>query len=191
MPFQYIAIEGPMGVGKTSLAERLATRIGRRHDPRGNGESVPRGLLRRPSGIGVAGTALLSAEQAPSATIDPTRRSFRQSTVSDYLFDKDKILRISISMTTSCYLSAPLRSADERRVGAGSGDLSSGAHRRSGSPTTTRRRGPMASHSTEQEYLRELNEAYQHFFFHYSATPLLVVETSQLDLPEATMPSTI
>ena len=31
-------------------------------------------------------------------------------------------------------------------------------------------------------YLRELNEAYQHFFFHYSATPLLVVETSQLDL---------
>jgi hypothetical protein len=28
----------------------------------------------------------------------------------------------------------------------------------------------------------ELNEAYNHFFFHYSATPLLVVETSQLDL---------
>jgi deoxyadenosine/deoxycytidine kinase len=27
-----------------------------------------------------------------------------------------------------------------------------------------------------------VNEAYQHFFFHYSATPLLVVETSQLDL---------
>ena len=32
------------------------------------------------------------------------------------------------------------------------------------------------------EYVRELNEAYQHFFFHYSATPLLVVETSQFDL---------
>ena len=31
-------------------------------------------------------------------------------------------------------------------------------------------------------YLRELNEAYNHFFFHYTATPLLVVETSQLDL---------
>ena len=34
------------------------------------------------------------------------------------------------------------------------------------------------------EYLRELNEAYQHFFFHYTATPLLVVETSQFD-PDA------
>jgi deoxyguanosine kinase len=32
------------------------------------------------------------------------------------------------------------------------------------------------------EYVREVNEAYQHFFFHYTATPLLVVETSQLDL---------
>jgi len=26
-----------------------------------------------------------------------------------------------------------------------------------------------------------LNEAYHHFFFHYTATPLLVVETSQFD----------
>jgi deoxyadenosine/deoxycytidine kinase len=34
----------------------------------------------------------------------------------------------------------------------------------------------------DADYLRELNEAYQHFFFHYSATPLLVVETSQVDL---------
>ena len=32
------------------------------------------------------------------------------------------------------------------------------------------------------EYLAELNEAYNHFFFHYTATPLLVVETSQMDL---------
>ena len=33
----------------------------------------------------------------------------------------------------------------------------------------------------DAEYLSELNEAYQHFFFHYTATPLLVVETSQFD----------
>jgi len=34
----------------------------------------------------------------------------------------------------------------------------------------------------DDEYVRELNEAYNHFFFHYTATPLLVVETSQFDL---------
>ena len=33
----------------------------------------------------------------------------------------------------------------------------------------------------DDEYVRELNEAYNHFFFHYNATPLLVVETSQFD----------
>ena len=33
----------------------------------------------------------------------------------------------------------------------------------------------------DDDYLRELNEAYHHFFFHYTATPLLVVETSQFD----------
>ncbi len=34
----------------------------------------------------------------------------------------------------------------------------------------------------DEEYLAELAEAYNHFFFHYTATPLLVVETSQIDL---------
>ena len=34
----------------------------------------------------------------------------------------------------------------------------------------------------DDDYIGELNEAYNHFFFHYTATPLLVVETSQFDL---------
>jgi deoxyguanosine kinase len=34
----------------------------------------------------------------------------------------------------------------------------------------------------DDDYVRELNEAYNHFFFHYNVTPLLVVETSHLDL---------
>ena len=34
----------------------------------------------------------------------------------------------------------------------------------------------------DDDYLGELNEAYTHFFYHYNTTPLLVVETSQLDL---------
>jgi deoxyadenosine/deoxycytidine kinase len=33
----------------------------------------------------------------------------------------------------------------------------------------------------DPDYLRELNEAYHHFFFHYNSTPLLVVETSEFD----------
>src|SRR5262245_44009140 len=33
----------------------------------------------------------------------------------------------------------------------------------------------------DPDYLKELNKAYHHFFVHYNATPLLVVETSQFD----------
>ena len=32
------------------------------------------------------------------------------------------------------------------------------------------------------DYLHELNEAYNHFFFHYTAGPLLTVETSHVDV---------
>jgi deoxyadenosine/deoxycytidine kinase len=47
----------------------------------------------------------------------------------------------------------------------------------------SRRADPeLAAFEPDPEYLKELNEAYQHFFFHYTATPLLVVETSQASL---------
>src|SRR5262249_44644085 len=46
----------------------------------------------------------------------------------------------------------------------------------------TRRADPSTTAlEPDPEYLRELNEAYHHFFFHYDATPLIVVETSELD----------
>ena len=32
-----------------------------------------------------------------------------------------------------------------------------------------------------QEYLAEVNRAYNHYFFHYTATPLLVVNTAEVD----------
>ena len=35
--------------------------------------------------------------------------------------------------------------------------------------------------SPDEQYVRELVEAYHHFFFHYTSTPLLVIETSQFD----------
>jgi deoxyadenosine/deoxycytidine kinase len=33
----------------------------------------------------------------------------------------------------------------------------------------------------DRKYLEELNAAYTHFFFHYDASPLLVVNTSDID----------
>ena len=50
-----------------------------------------------------------------------------------------------------------------------------------------RRGRELAQRNSEHQHLddkvlEELNEAYNHYFFHYTATPLLVVETSHVDL---------
>src|SRR5262245_61102496 len=91
MAFQYIAIEGPIGVGKTSLAERLATRL----DATTVLEDSENPFLADFYG-GRAGAAL----QAQLFYLLSRHRQqvglrqgdlFAQSTVSDYLFDKDKI----------------------------------------------------------------------------------------------------
>jgi deoxyadenosine/deoxycytidine kinase len=108
---------------------------------------------------------------------------FAQTTICDYLFDKDKIfaylnlddneLFIYSGCTTccartcrrrisSCYLQAPTEVLERRA-----------APRPHARPE---RRAPRAR--PRPDYVKELNEAYQHFFFHYTATPLLVVETS-------------
>ena len=108
---------------------------------------------------------------------------FLQATVCDYLFDKDKIFaylnlddnelfiyqRLYDLLASDVpvpdmvvYLAAPTEVLLER----------------------LRRRPEEPERELawpDETYVRELNEAYQHFFFHYTATPLLVVETSEFD----------
>jgi deoxyguanosine kinase len=184
MSFQYIAIEGPIGAGKTSLAERLATRL----DAAAILEEAENPFLADFYG-GRAGSALQAQlfyllnrhrQQASMRQGD----LFAQSTVSDYLFDKDKIFaylnlddnelfiyqRLYDLLSTDVpapdlviYLQAPTEVL-VRRIRERARDLE------------------RDTLDPDPRYLKELNEAYQHFFFHYTATPLLVVETSQLDL---------
>src|SRR5688500_6009948 len=91
MSFQYIAIEGPIGAGKTSLAERLATRI----DATAILEESENPFLADFYG-GRAGAALqtqlfyLLNRHRQQMTVRQGDL-FAQTTVSDYLFDKDKI----------------------------------------------------------------------------------------------------
>ena len=81
------------------------------------------------------------------------------------------------------HLPAAVRSARARRAAARSRDLPAGADRRPAAPrcADARRDAEADALIPTTTYLRELNEAYHHFFFHYTATPLLVVETSQFD----------
>jgi deoxyadenosine/deoxycytidine kinase len=42
-------------------------------------------------------------------------------------------------------------------------------------------RGRPEEDRLSEEYMTEVNRAYNHYFFHYNATPLLVVNTSDVD----------
>jgi deoxyguanosine kinase len=184
MSFQYIAIEGPIGAGKTSLAERLATRL----DAAATLEESENPFLADFYG-GRPGSALqtqlfylLSRHRQQMAMRQGDL--FAQSTVSDYLFDKDKIFAYLNLDDNELFIYQRLYDLLSKDVP--SPDLVIYLQ----APTDVLiRRLRDRQRDLEREtidpdpqYLRELNEAYQHFFFHYTTTPLLVVETSQLDL---------
>ena len=183
MPFQYIAIEGPIGVGKTSLAERLAMRL----DAVTILEETENPFL-ADFYAGRAGSAL----QAQLFYLLNRHRQqlsirqgdlFTQSTVSDYLFDKDKIFAYLNLDDNELFIYQRLYDLLARDIPPP--DLVVYLQ----APTevllrrvrTMRRDPDTVALQPDDEYLRELNEAYHHFFFHYNATPLLVVETSQFD----------
>jgi deoxyguanosine kinase len=183
LQFRYIAIEGPIGAGKTALAERLGTRL----DATVVLEEAENPFLvdfyADKPGAALQAQLFYLLNRHRQQTSLRQADLFSQTTICDYLFDKDKIFaylnlddnelfiyqrlydliaRDVAPPDLVIYLQAPtdvlLRRVHSRRMDAEAVAL-----------------------QPDDDYLRELNEAYHHFFFHYTSTPLLVVETSQFD----------
>jgi deoxyguanosine kinase len=181
MAFQFIAVEGAVGVGKTAVAERLAARL----EAHGILEEWGQNPFLKAFYDGRAGAAfqaelffLLSRYRQQQELLQ--RRLFTQCTIVDYVFEKSKLfaylnledseLLIYEKLYTLLaetvprpdlvvYLQAPTEVLVKR----------------------IRQRGrPEESHLSE-EYLAEVNRAYNHYFFHYTQTPLLVVNTAEVD----------
>jgi deoxyadenosine/deoxycytidine kinase len=181
--FRHIAIEGPIGAGKTVLAERLGTRL----DATLVLEETENPFLGdfyadRPGAALQAQLFYLLNRHRQQIQL---RQSdlFSQITLCDYLFDKDKIFAYLNLDDNELFIYQRLYDLLARDIP--SPDLVVYLQ----TPTDvllrrvhSRRRDPEAvALQPDDDYLRELNEAYHHFFFHYAATPLLVVETSQFD----------
>lgn len=114
---------------------------------------------------------------------------FAQSTVCDYLFDKDRIFAYLNLDDNELFIYQKLYDLLAQDVPTP--DLV--IYLQTPTEMLVRRLHGRAQHQDpdaaalvpDEDYLRELNEAYQHFFFHYSTTSLLVVETSHVDLHES------
>jgi deoxyadenosine/deoxycytidine kinase len=181
--FRHIAIEGPPGVGKSVLAERLSARLDATLVmDEGENPFLPEFYGER---FGAAFQAQLFFTLARHRQQASLKQSdlFSQVTVCDYLFERDKIYAYLNLDDNELFIYQRLFELLSTDVS--SPDLVVYLQ----APTDVLRRRlkdrARASHDArtlKDDYLRELNEAYNHFFFHYSATPLLVIETSQLDL---------
>ena len=182
MPQPYIAVEGPIGVGKTTLAKRLAELFDYQlllEDAHENPFLTKFYENRRQNALA---TQLFFLFQRVQKMDDLKQQDlFKPLRIADFLIDKDPIFaqvnldpdefelyrKVFSQMTVDApipdlviYLQASVDRLLER----------------------IDRRGIAAERTISRQYLEELNEVYSEFFLYYDAAPLLIVNANQLDL---------
>lgn len=177
----HIAVEGAIGVGKTTVVDRLAEKLEARklvEDWAGNPFLRPFYDSRPGAAFQSELFFLLSRYRQLLDLVQ--RQLFAQATLIDYVFERsrlfaylnlddsellifDKLYALLAESVPRPDLVVFLQAPTEvlvRRVKA---------------------RGRPEESQLSDEYLAEVNRAYNHYFFHYSATPLLVVNTEGAD----------
>ncbi len=178
---QYIAVEGVIGAGKSSLAQLLAGRLEADlllEDAADNPFLADFYKDRRRYAFPTQMFFLLSRYRQQQQLLE--RDLFVERIVSDYIFEKD-ILFASVNLP-------------EREIGLYRKIAS--VLRRDVSPPDLviylqastrvlmeriRKRNRAFEKPIDDDYVDELNEAYNSFFFHYNDAPLLVVRTDDID----------
>jgi len=179
--YRYIVIEGPIGVGKTSLARRLARHIAATElleKPEEN-PFLARFYLDPPRYA--LATQLFFLFQRSSEVRDLAQMDlFTSTTVADYLLDKDPLFaRLNLSdqeyvlyqqIYQALQLEAPvpdlviyLQATPETLV------------------ERVRRRAQPYEIGISESYLLRLAQSYSDFFYHYSAAPVLMVNNEHLN----------
>jgi deoxyadenosine/deoxycytidine kinase len=180
MDFKFIAVEGPIGVGKTSLVEFLAERL----EARKVLETVDNPFLHdfyqdRPGAAFQCQLFFLlnrfrKQQELAQGTL------FKQALVTDYMFSKDKIFAYLNLNDSELMLYEKLYGLLEGQVPHP--DLVVYLQARDEVLLERiRRRRRDYEREISEAYVAELNRAYNYFFFHYTRTPLLVIDTSEID----------
>ncbi len=181
MALHYIAVEGVIGVGKTLVTQRLAERL----DATTVLEDWASNPFLKPFYDAQAGAAfqtelffLLSRYRQQQELLQ--RRLFSQATLCDYVFEKSKLFAYLNLDDSELLIYEKLYSLLAETVPRP--DLVVYLQ----APTDVllrriRQRGRPEEARLSEEYLAEANRAYNHYFFHYTQTPLLDVNTADVD----------
>jgi deoxyguanosine kinase len=179
--FDYIAIEGVIGAGKTTLAELLSERRQARlvREKFEENPFLPKFYEDRERYAFQTQLAFLASRFKQQQSL--TRKDlFHELVISDYLFEKDRLFaRLNLD-------------EDELSLYDNIYNIMTGIAARpdlviflqsSVEPLMKKikKRGREYEKQITEEYLYELNEAYNHFFYHYNKSPLIIINVSEID----------
>jgi deoxyadenosine/deoxycytidine kinase len=178
---RYIAIEGVIGVGKTSLARLLAERFRARlvlEEPEANPFLPDFYKNPRRYAFQTQMFFLVSRYKDLRDRVHPDL--FHEGVVADYLFQKDRIFANLNLNDRELQLYDTIAPLLEAEVPAPSLVVYLQAspeviHRR------IQQRGRPYERMMDPKYTATLAEAYNYFFFHYRESPLLVVQTDEMN----------
>jgi deoxyadenosine/deoxycytidine kinase len=178
-PARYIAIEGPLRVGKSSLARALADRIHARTVLDSEENPFLKDFYRGQHGSSFRAQMYFLVNRFQQlSTIDPNESQI--PVVVDYLFEKDKLFAyINLNDDEVAVYDEYYRHFKEQLFQP---DL---VVYLKATPQVLRERIVRKNIASEaqisDEYLAEVTRAYEHFFAHYKSSDVLVVDTTQVD----------
>jgi deoxyadenosine/deoxycytidine kinase len=182
-PPQYIAVEGPIRVGKSTLANIIADRLNAQRVIEPEDNPFLRAFYERERGAGFQAqfTFLVRRfEQLQRLEVGPKSR---RTVVADYIFEKDKIFayinlsdaELEIYNRYYQLFRQQLPAPDLVIYLQASPEVLKKRLRKKNLPGET---------AVSDDYIEEVVKAYEHFFFHYTSSDLLVVNTNDIDFVE-------
>ena len=178
---KYIVVEGPIGVGKTSLVEMLGEEFEARAILEKVAENpfLPR-FYRNPAASAFQTQMFFLLSRYQQQRELAQQDLFNQSVICDYLFAKDRIFASVNLDEDELVLYQQIYSLLDQRIPRP--DLVIYLQ----SPTEVlqhriRIRGRSFERDISRDYIEAINEAYNRFFFSYEETPLLIINTAEVD----------
>ena len=182
---RYVAVEGPIGAGKTSLARRLAARLAADLVLEEPGENPFLARFYEDMARFALPTQLFFLFQR-SRMLEPLTQPdmFGRPVVADFLIDKDPLFaRLTLSADEHALYQKIYAAV---RPQAPTPDLVIYLQAR---PDTlaerVKRRAAGYERGISEEYLALLAESYSSFFYHYAAAPVLIVNSENLNFVES------